>query len=83
MEKMKQRNGMATPEMLRSFRVRFHLSQGDLAKLLDLHKFTISRWEREAQTISQARLLYLALGHLRARFLERETRRRRTEGARR
>ena len=76
------RNGMATPEMLRSFRLRWCLSQGDLARLLDLHKFTISRWEREAQTISQARLLYLALRHLRARFIQREMRRRRTEGAR-
>lgn len=72
---MTERNGYATPESLRLFRARWHLSQSDLGSLLGVHKFTVSRWERDAQTISQPRILFLALMDLRGRLIRRERRR--------
>lgn len=70
------RNGHVTPEQLRCFRKRWHISQANLARLLDIHKYTLSRWERGAQSISQTRLVFYALRYLEVRFVQRERRRR-------
>ena len=51
-----------TPAELRSWRKSAGLSQDGLAALLDVHKLTVSRWERGVREIPP--FLYMALNYI-------------------
>jgi len=67
---------VATPAMLRDFRREFGLRQPDMVRELEVSWQAISRWERGAQPIRHARVLYLALQHLRYCYRRRGRQRR-------
>lgn len=53
-----------TPQELQDYRRRLRMSQPELARALDVHPMTISKWERGVMPIEHGTMLRLALERL-------------------